>query len=95
MAMWHLSCEKNEKGTDPESLVAPCSRKEGLTGECEYPVANAMLADADLSNATVSADLRTQRGQSRSDSTLKGSRSVAREEIWYNYAQSGYGRNAR
>lgn len=37
----------------------------------------------------------TQRGQSRSDSTLKGSRSVAREEIWYNYAQSGYGRNAR
>ena len=23
--------------------VAPCSRKEGLTGECEYPVANAMM----------------------------------------------------
>lgn len=36
--------------------VAPCSRKEGLTGECEYPVANAMLAAEDLSNATVSAD---------------------------------------
>lgn len=36
--------------------VAPCSRKEGLKGECEYPVANAMLASEDLSNATVSAD---------------------------------------
>jgi len=36
--------------------VAPCSRKEGLTGECEYPVANAMLASEDLSNATVSTD---------------------------------------
>ena len=36
--------------------VAPCSRKEGLAGECEYPVVNRMLASADLSNATVSAD---------------------------------------
>ena len=36
--------------------VAPCSRKEGLTGECEYPTVNRMLAESDLSNATVSAD---------------------------------------
>ena len=36
--------------------IAPCSRKEGLTGECEYPTVNRMLAESDLSNATVSAD---------------------------------------
>jgi len=36
--------------------VAPCSRKEGLKGACEYPVVNAMLASEDLSNATVSTD---------------------------------------
>ena len=43
-------------GTGSVVAVAPCSRKEGLVGECEYPVANAMLASEDLSNATVSAD---------------------------------------
>lgn len=36
--------------------IAPCSRKEGLKGECEYPTVNAMLAASDLSNATVSTD---------------------------------------
>ena len=41
--------------------VAPASRKEGLTGECELPVTRRLLAGQDLAGAVVSADaLNTQ-----------------------------------